>query len=149
MAQGGLGGTNPLADRKRRVPSVIPTTDTTDDSAPAAAGDDIATSAGSEQADQTTATPAAKRATKRATTTTKRVPATKRAVSVYVDAEVDNQARNAILGAMAAPGAHRNLSAFVEEAMRREIRRLQNEFNHGKPFPQRQVELQLGRPLSD
>ena len=130
MTRGGLGDNDPLAARPRRVPSVIPPAEPTP--SPAAVDDHDG--------------PPARPARRAARSSTKVVPGNKRQVTVYIDADVDNEARNAILALMSNPAGHRNLSGLIETAIAREVQRLQGELHGGKPFPQRQVELQPGRP---
>ncbi len=118
MATGRGLGNDPLAPRGRRLPSVIPTTDTTE--APAAA------------------TPGPSRG--------KVVAKDKTQVTAYIRTTVVEDARNAVVATMSNPEAHRNLSQLIEAAVTAEIERLRSEFNKGQPFPARRVELQPGRP---
>lgn len=124
----GLGDTDPLLPRPRRLPGVIPTTGAYP------AGDQ-------PDAEPAPPTPAAGPTKRR----TKTVARGKTQVTSYIDDAVLDSARDTVLSVIARPGGHRSLSGLVEEAIRREIIRLQDEFNHGKPFPKREVELRSGR----
>lgn len=131
----GLGDTDPLAKR-RRVPSTIPT------SADLAAANSAAPEA-TDDPDGPPARPGRRRAPGK---TTKAIPGNKRQVTAYIGADVVDDARNAVLALMANPAGHRTLSALIEEGIAREVQRLRDELHAGKAFPQRQVELQAGRP---
>lgn len=120
MATGRGLGNDPLAPRGRRLPSVIPTTDTTE--APAAAIPAPTPSGG------------------------KVVAKDKTQVTAYLRTTVVEDARNAVVATMSNPEAHRNLSQLIEAAVTAEIERLRTQFNNGQPFPTRRVELQPGRP---
>lgn len=74
------------------------------------------------------------------------IGAGKTQVTAYINAKVVDQARNAVLALMANPAGHRTLSALIEASIVTEIRRLELEYNNGRPFPARRVELQPGRP---
>lgn len=132
----GLGDTDPLAKR-RRVPSTIPT------SADLAAAGSADSTAADEADDGPPTRPERRRTTGK---TTKAIPGNKRQVTAYIAADVVDDARNAVLALMANPAGHRTLSALIEEGIAREVQRLRDELHNGKPFPQRQVELQAGRP---
>lgn len=61
--------------------------------------------------------------------------------------EVLEDARNAVMALLGTK--HRtNLSRLAEEALRREIARLEKLANDGRPFPAREGELEPGRPLA-
>ncbi|MDP9418177.1 MAG: hypothetical protein M3P48_10205 [Actinomycetota bacterium] len=80
-------------------------------------------------------------------TTTKKVRAGAVQVSAYVEADVVDRAKNAIVALRDHPKGPRNLSAIANEAFRRELLRLEKAYNDGQPFPQRpQDELPAGRP---
>ncbi len=66
--------------------------------------------------------------------------------SRYIDTAVLEDARNTVIALTPNPDGPRNLSGLIENAVRREIRRLQDEFNDGHAFPARRVQLQPGRP---
>jgi uncharacterized protein (DUF4415 family) len=149
----GLGDTDPLTARRRRVPSTIPS------SADLTAPEDPSTTAApaaSQPADRdsdphrptapTADDDAPARPAKRSAKSTKSIPGNKRQVTAYINADVVDEARNAVLALMANPAGPRNLSTLVEAAITRELERLRDELHNGKPFPQRQVELQPGRP---
>lgn len=55
-------------------------------------------------------------------------------------------ARNAVV-ALSGPPHRLTLASLVEEAMSREIRRLEKEHNGGKPFPPMDQPLRQGRPI--
>ncbi len=80
-------------------------------------------------------------------TTTKKVRAGAVQVSAYVEADVVYRAKNAIVALRDHPKGPRNLSAFANEAFRRELLRLEKAYNDGQPFAQRpEDELPAGRP---
>ncbi len=79
--------------------------------------------------------------------TTKKVRAGAVQVSPYIDADIVDRAKNAIVALRDHPKGPPNLSAFANEAFRRELLRLEKAHNDGQPFPQRQDdELRAGRP---
>jgi len=127
----GLGDTDPFVTRPRRLPPVIPIT-----------GDGP-----TDDADDRRGTPVPAAAAEPATAAkqTKTIGRGKTQVTSYINTGVLDSARDTVLSVIARPGGHRSLSGLVEEAIRREIVRLQDEFNHGKPFPKREVELRSGR----
>jgi len=137
MSTRGLGGNDPL-ERPRRLPRVIPDTTGLEPTAPAPAAAPAAAGGDPDGVPERRTPAPAKR--------TKAIPRDKRQVTAYIDAEVVDAARNAVLALMANPAGHRTLSALVEEGIRREVARLSEELYDGAPFPVRQVELQAGRP---
>ncbi len=79
--------------------------------------------------------------------TTKKVRAGAVQVSAYVDADVVDRAKNLIVALRDHPKGPRNLSAFANEAFRREVLRLEKAYNDGQPFARRpEDELPAGRP---
>ncbi len=80
-------------------------------------------------------------------TTTKKVRAGAVQVSAYIDADIVERAKNLIVALRDHPKGPSNLSAFANEAFRREVLRLEKAHNDGQPFPQRREdELRAGRP---
>ncbi len=67
-------------------------------------------------------------------------------VTAGVDADVLERARNAVWQ-LAGPPAHLTMAELVEQAIRREVERLEAEHNDGAPFPARSAQLRPGRPL--
>ena len=136
----GLGGTSPLNAGRRRLPSVISgTTEAHEDPEPATNPPPAPAPAPAEPgatADQPDAAPRR----------SKMIPRHKTQVTSYLPTDLVNDARDAVVALTPNPAGHRTLSALVEEAVRREITRLSETHNDGRPFPRRQVELQAGRP---
>lgn len=64
----------------------------------------------------------------------------------HVSPDVLEQVRNAA-AVLARPPHHLTLGAIIEAAIRVQVERLQEEFNGGAPFPQRQGRLMGGRPV--
>ena len=64
--------------------------------------------------------------------------------SIYVSEAVLEAARDAV-DALSGPPERLTLSALIEQAVLDEIERLQDEFNKGKPFPNRERPLRSGR----
>jgi hypothetical protein len=56
------------------------------------------------------------------------------------------EARNATV-ALSGPPTRLTLARLVEDALRREIKRLRDAHNAGSPFPRRDAELAGGRPI--
>lgn len=70
-----------------------------------------------------------------------------RKVSVYLDRELDERMRAALLHTMVAEG-HRSLSEFVARALLHEVARLEARYNSSGPFVVAGVgELRRGRPM--
>ncbi len=67
-------------------------------------------------------------------------------VTVSVDAGVLDRARNAVWQ-LAGPPEHLTMATLVEQAIRREVERLERKHNDGAPFPERSAQLRVGRPL--
>lgn len=67
-------------------------------------------------------------------------------VSFYQDAEDTARLRGAVLHTMVAEG-HRSLSQFIIRAVMKEVQRLEEKYNGGKPFPAVAAnEMPQGRP---
>lgn len=49
--------------------------------------------------------------------------------------------------ALSGPPRRLTLAMFAEQALQRELRRLEDEANGGNPFPRRESELRGGRPI--
>jgi hypothetical protein len=77
----------------------------------------------------------------------KSVPQGKEQISAYVDREVMEAARNAVVATAAFPSGYRSLSALIEAAITEKVQQLTLEHNAGQPFPRRSVQLSPGRPL--
>lgn len=71
---------------------------------------------------------------------------TKSRVTVGVDAALVERARNAVWQ-LAGPPEHLTMATLVEQAIRREVERLERKHHDGTPFPERAAELRVGRPL--
>ncbi len=67
--------------------------------------------------------------------------------TLYLSAEVLNEARNAAVHLAGYP-ARMTLTKLAEEALRRELERLQERYNGGQPFPDRGEDLRGGRPIA-
>jgi hypothetical protein len=63
----------------------------------------------------------------------------------YVDADLYEAYRNAAVF-LAGPPVHATVSSLVEEALRRELARLERAHAGGKAFPKRTVDLRGRRP---
>ncbi len=75
--------------------------------------------------------------------------ALKKSCSFYVDVDLLEEARDAVVHLGADPDGPRTLSALIEEGLRRELLRLQDELNAGAPFPHRRVALRRGGNTRD
>ena len=128
----GLGSNNPLTqlDRPgRRMPSVIPT---------AAALTD-------PDAGDSPPAPAAP-APREVRVNRKRVKEGQTQLTVYVDEEVAEEARDAIMYLANQPEGPVNLSDLVNQALHREITHLRTSYHQDGPFPKRRRQLRPGRP---
>lgn len=67
--------------------------------------------------------------------------------TLYVPAEVLNEARNAVVHLAGNP-ARLTLAKLAENALRAELARLKQQYNEGAEFPQRGEELKGGRPIA-
>ena len=65
----------------------------------------------------------------------------------YVESDLLEASRNAAFHLGGYP-AHLTLTKLVEQALRTEILRLQQQYHQGLPFPDRGEELKGGRPLA-
>lgn len=128
----GLGANNPLAqlDRPgRRMPSVIPTAATA-----------VEPDAAAEPA------PRAAPAAREPKVNRKRVKEGQTQLTVYVDEEVAEEARDAIMYLANQPEGPVNLSDLVNQALHREIAHLRTSYHQDAPFPPRRRQLRPGRP---
>lgn len=70
-------------------------------------------------------------------------------VSFYQDREDTDRVRGALLHTMATEGP-RTLSQFINDAVMKEVKRLEKKYNEGKPFPKLGAgKLPQGRPMAD
>lgn len=67
--------------------------------------------------------------------------------TLYLPAEVLDEARNAVAHLSRAP-LRLTLAGLAESALRAELARLKDRHNQGKDFPPRQSELKGGRPIA-
>ena len=67
--------------------------------------------------------------------------------TLYLSAEVLNEARNAAVYLAGYP-ARLTLTKLAESALRAELERLKEKYNGGADFPERDEELQGGRPIA-
>lgn len=75
--------------------------------------------------------------------------APKKSYSFYVDPNLLEEARDTVVFLSSDPEGPRNLSALIEEGLRREIVRLQDELHDGQAFPHRRVALRRGGNTRD
>ena len=75
--------------------------------------------------------------------------APKKSYSFYVDPNLLEEARDTVVFLASDPAGPRNLSALIEEGLRREIVRLQDELHDGQAFPHRRVALRRGGNTRD
>jgi hypothetical protein len=92
-------------------------------------------------------TRASSRTSRSASTSPARPRPAKGRVTAGVDADVLERARNAVWQ-LAGPPEHLTMAELVEQAIRREVERLEAKHNGGAPFPPRSAQLRPGRPLS-
>lgn len=64
----------------------------------------------------------------------------------HIAADLFEQCRDAVVY-LSGPPLRLTLAGLADEALRRELARLQRTSNHGDPFPPRQSELKGGRPI--
>ncbi len=69
----------------------------------------------------------------------------KQRFTTHLPPELVDECRNAVVALYSTSGL--SLSALVEEALRREIKRLAKRHNEGNPFPARKREIPIGRPI--
>ena len=67
--------------------------------------------------------------------------------TLYVSAEVLNEARNATVHLAGNP-ARLTLAKLAENALRAELARLKEKYNGGADFPERTEDLKGGRPIA-
>ena len=67
--------------------------------------------------------------------------------TLYVSQEILDQARNAAVHLAGFP-ARLTLTKLAENALRAELERLKQLYNHGQDFPQRDADLRGGRPIA-
>jgi hypothetical protein len=67
--------------------------------------------------------------------------------TLYLSAEVLNEARNAVVHLAGNP-LRLTLTKLAEEALRNELRRLKDRYNGGQDFPDRTEDLRGGRPIA-
>lgn len=78
---------------------------------------------------------------------TPKIKAPKKArATVHVSVELFDQVRDAVV-ALSGPPWRMTLSDFATSAFERELERLRQERNEGKPFPKRTEQLRAGRPI--
>ena len=75
------------------------------------------------------------------------VPRAKIRATLYVSAEILEQARDAAVHLAGFP-ARLTLTKLAEEALRRELERLKQLYNDGQDFPARTEDLKGGRPIA-
>jgi hypothetical protein len=74
-------------------------------------------------------------------------PAPKVRATLYLSADVLDEARNAAFHLAGYP-AHLTLTKLAENALRAELHRLKMLYNGGRDFPNRTEELRGGRPIA-
>jgi hypothetical protein len=74
-------------------------------------------------------------------------PSTKVRATLYISADVLEEARNATVHLAGFP-ARLTLAKLADNALRAELQRLKLQYNHGQPFPPRDADLQGGRPIA-
>jgi hypothetical protein len=67
--------------------------------------------------------------------------------TLYLPRDVLDEARDAAVF-LAGPPARMTLTKLAEDALRAELQRLKDQFNHGSDFPVRDQELRGGRPIA-
>lgn len=67
--------------------------------------------------------------------------------TLYLPHELLEEARNATVHLAGYP-ARMTLTKLAEIALRRELQRLKDVYNHGQPFPPRDEDLKGGRPIA-
>ena len=74
-------------------------------------------------------------------------PSPKVRATLYLPADLLEEARNAVFHLAGFP-ARLTLTKFVEEAFRRELMRLKQNYQGGSDFPPRSEDLKGGRPIA-
>jgi hypothetical protein len=67
--------------------------------------------------------------------------------TLYLSADVLDEARNATVHLAGYP-ARLTLAKLADNALRAELKRLKELYNHGQDFPPRDADLQGGRPIA-
>ncbi len=67
--------------------------------------------------------------------------------TLYLPHNVLEEARDATVHLAGYP-AHLTLTKLAEDALRRELQRLKDQYNEGKDFPPRSEQLKGGRPIA-
>ncbi len=67
--------------------------------------------------------------------------------TLYLPSDLLDEARNAVVF-LAGPPARLTLTKLAEAALRAELQRLKEQYNHGNEFPARDEELRGGRPIA-
>jgi hypothetical protein len=67
--------------------------------------------------------------------------------TLYLSAEVLNEARNAVVHLAGNP-LRLTLTKLAEEALRNELQRLKDRYHGGQDFPDRTEDLRGGRPIA-
>jgi len=67
--------------------------------------------------------------------------------TLYLSLEVLNEARNAAVHLAGYP-CRLTLTRLAEDALRAELRRLKDQYNGGRDFPERGEDLRGGRPIA-
>jgi hypothetical protein len=76
-----------------------------------------------------------------------KTPAPKVRATLYLSADVLDEARNAAVHLAGYP-AHLTLTKLAENALRAELHRLKLLYNGGRDFPRRSEDLKGGRPIA-
>lgn len=128
-----------------RIPSVIPKNVVDEDAPEPAAATKPPT------APKRTTTPPAERPPSQAQLgpASMQAGAPKKSYSFYIDNLLLEEARDAVIHLGSDPDGPRNLSALIEEGVRRELIRLQGDLNKNEPFPHRRVALRRGGNTRD
>lgn len=73
----------------------------------------------------------------------------KKSYSFYIDVDLLEEARDTVVHLSSDPDGPRTLSGLIEEGVRREVVRLQDQLNNSEPFPHRRVALRRGGNTRD
>lgn len=68
--------------------------------------------------------------------------------TVYLATTTAERMKDAAVALSSTPGAPASLSALVEEAVLEKLNQLEQQYNHGSPFPARYREPRPGRPIT-
>jgi hypothetical protein len=121
---------NPVAERRSRLPGLVQATDTPQQN----------TEAGAGQGSGGTAAETGRKAT----SSTTKLKNGKTKQSVYLLNSTIEDLKNAAEALAGAPGAPRGLSDLADAAIQYYVGHLQTKYNDGKPFPPRTGPLQRG-----